>query len=207
MITIESDIDQAMAKLEAAIGEKQLKFSASKALNQTAYQIQGELRKNMPQRFTVRRPWVISGIQVERATKENLVATIYSRDKFMELQETGGDKDPLKKYLAVPTRAVRRTATQLVAKADRPRELMKLRGKKQQARAEIVEVKGDKYIALIKPRAGRSGNDIRLMWLLIPRAKLLARLGLEKDGLMVAKTNFLKNLEDAVAYAIRTARR
>ena len=135
---------------------------------------------------------------MERATKENLTATVYSRDKFMGLQEIGGTKGPLRNYLAVPTRMVKRTPTDMIRKADRPKAL----GDK----VEVVDYKGHKYLALKKGRKGNSGNQMRLLYLLIPRADIKKRLGLGDDAIKVARARFSQNLKDAMQFAMRTAR-
>lgn len=199
MLTMQSDIEKAMRQLKALTDPKQLNFAIAKALTQTAVEVQKELRRNMPSRFTIRRPWIVQGIRVERATKQNLEAVVYSRDDFMELQETGGTKDPRRRYLAIPTRAVRRTKTQMIAKADRPGALGE--------RAEVVEYNGSKWLALKKARRGANkGGQLRLLYLLIPRAELKERLGLEKDGLKIAPERFGPLLEKALEEALRTAR-
>ena len=198
MLSVQSDIMQAMKKLRSITEAQQFKFAVAKALTDTAYEVQGEVRGNMPNRFTLRRNWIVRGIRVERATKDNLTATVYSRDKFMGLQEMGGPKTPLGRFVAIPTRAVRRTAKDMIKKADRPAAL----GDK----AHIVEVKGNKYLALKKPRKGRGNNELRLLYLLVPRADIKQRLGLNKDGQRVARAKFVAKLKRALAAAIATAR-
>ena len=198
MLSVESDIAKAIAKLKSITEAQQPRFSVAKALTDTAKDVQAEVRKNMPQRFTLRRQWVVQGIRFEKATKETLTATIYSRDKFMGLQELGGPKSPLRQYLAIPTRAVRRTPKDIIKAADKPKNL----GDK----AHVVEVEGHKYLALKKPRKGRSGNELRLLYLLVPRAQIKERLGLNKDAQRIVRANFAGNLQRALEYAMRTAR-
>ena len=199
MFDVTSDITRAMAQLKSLAEASQFKFAVAKALTQTAYEVQAEVKRNMPGRFTLRRQWIVQGMRVERATKTDLVATVYSRDKFMGFQEFGGPKSPLRNYIAVPTKAVRRTKTQMISKADRPKSL----GDK----VEIVEVNGDKYLALKKRnRVGASGNKLRLLYLLIPRAQMHERLMLRQDGERIARARFLPNLQRAIDEAVRSAR-
>lgn len=197
-ISVQTDIEQAIRKLATFTEQQQFKFSVAKALTKTAVDVQGEVRKNMPSRFVLRRQWIVQGIRVERATKQNLTATVYSRDKFMGLQEFGGSKSPLRNYLAIPTSMVRRTKTDVIAKSDRPSSL----GDK----ASIIDFNGHKWLALKKPRKGAGGNKLRLLYLLVPRAQLKERLGLGKDGMRVARAMFVDNLRDALEQAVRTAR-
>lgn len=198
-ISVQSDIEAARRKLASITEAQQLRFATAMALTRAAREVQAEVRKNMPSRFTIRRDWVLKGIQVEKAKPADLVATVFSRDTFMGLQEAGGPKSPLRQYLAVPTKAVRRTPKDIIRKADRPKAL----GDK----AEVVEVKGHKYLALKKARRGRNGNgQLRLLYLLVPRAQIKARLGLAKDGMEVVRARFPDILRQALAEAVSRAR-
>lgn len=197
MLSVQSDLLKAMAKLDSIAAAKNFAFATARALTQTAYEVQGEVRRNMPGRFTLRRNWIVQGIRVEAATKQQLVATVYSRDKFMGLQEAGGTKSPLRNYIAVPTRAVRRTKSELIKKSERPAAL----GDK----VHVVEVNGNKFLALKKSRRGQAG-DLRLLYLLVPRARLQQRLGLNKDGQRVARAKFMANLERSLAQAMASAK-
>ena len=187
-----------MRKLRSITEKQQFAFATAKALTATAVQVQGELKRNMPGRFTLRRDWIVKGIRIRPATKGNLQAFVYSRDRFMGRQETGGEKSPLRNYLAIPTGIVKRTPKDLVKKFDRPAALGD--------RASVVEVNGNKYLALKKPRKGANGQKLRLMYLLVPRAQIKERLGLGKDGMRVARAKFVVNLRDALEAALRSAR-
>lgn len=198
-ISVANEIQKAMGQLQTLAEAQQFRFSVARALTMTAADIQKEVRKNLPDRFTLRRPaWIKNGIMIERATKENLTTTVYSRDKFMGLQEIGGTKGPLNNYLAVPTRMVKRTPTDMIRKSDRPKAL----GDK----VEVVDYKGHKYLALKKGRKGNSGNQMRLLYLLIPRADIKKRLGLGDDAIKVARQRFGINLRDALEAAMRPRR-
>lgn len=197
-INVQSDILQAMKKLQSITEKQQFAFACARALTQTAVEVQTEVRKNMPSRFTLRRDWIVKGIRVERATKRNLTAVVYSRDKFMGLQEFGGTKNPLRNYIAVPTSMVRRTPREMIKKSDRPAQL----GDK----VEVVEFQGQKFLALKKPRKGANGQRLRFLYLLVPRAKIDQRLGLGMDGMKVSKARFTENLRTALEDALRTAR-
>ncbi len=198
MLDVTSDIAAAIAKLRTLTEAGQLQFAVAKALTQTAYEVQADVKRAMPGRFTLRRQWIVQGIRAQKATKAELVATVYSRDKFMGLQEFGGPKSPLRRYLAIPTRAVRRTKTDMIRKSDRPAAL----GDK----VEVVEYEGNKYLALKKARRGASGNGLRLLYLLVPRSQIEERLGLNKDGQRIARARFARNLRAALDYAVATAR-
>jgi len=198
IVSVQTDIEKAIRQLQSITEKQQMAFAVAKALTKTAVDVQREVQNNMPSRFIIRRPWVLKGIQVERATKQSLTATVYSRDKFMQLQEFGGTKNPLRNYIAIPTSMVKRTKTDIIARSDRPGAL----GDK----AEIIELNGHKWLALKKARKGSNGQRLKLLYLLVPRAQLRERLGLNKDGQKVARARFMLNLQDALEQAVRTAR-
>ena len=199
MITmnVQSDLARAMSQLRSVSEAQNFRFAAARAVTRTAVEVQSEIRRNMPGRFTIRRQWVVKGIVVDRATKQDLTATVRSRDKFMGIQEVGGPKSPLRQYLAVPTRLVRRTKTDMIAKSDRPKNLGD--------RAAVVEYAGRKWLALKKARR-TSGGALRLLYLLVPRANIRERLGLRRDGMRVARERFLQNLRDSLAAAVASSR-
>lgn len=197
-INVQSDIASAMRRLSSITEKQQFAFATARALTQTAAEVQTEVKRNMPARFTIRRPWVVQGIRIQKATKTNLTATVYSRDKFMGLQEHGGTKGALRNYLAIPTSMVKRTPKDLVAKRDKPAALGD--------RASVVEVNGNKFLALKKPRKAANGQRLRLMYLLVPRAQIDKRLGLGSDGVRVARARFMENLQASLEQALRTAR-
>ncbi|MCE2830535.1 MAG: hypothetical protein LW709_02705 [Oxalobacteraceae bacterium] len=197
-MNIQSNIKQAVAKLQSITDAKQLPFAIARALTVTARDVQDEVRNNLAQRFTLRNNWVRQGIQIQRATKQNLEAMVFSRDAFMGLQEVGGAKSPLGNYLAVPTSLVRRTPKDMIRKADRPKSL----GNK----AEVIEFMGRKWLALKRSRKGRNKNDLRLMYLLVPRADIEPRLKLRDDGLRVSQAVFQRRLQESLELALRTAR-
>ena len=200
MITfsVKTDIDKAIRKLASVTEAQQLNFAVSKAINRTAMDVQAAVRQAMPQRFTLRSNWVVQGIRVEFSNKRKLEAIVYSRDRFMKLQEYGGVRHPFGNYLAIPTTLVRRTPRDKIRRADTPKGL----GDK----AEVVTVGRRRYLALKKRRRGRSGNELRLMYLLLPQASIQRRLGLIDDGLRVSRLNFSTRLREELAEAIARAR-
>jgi len=198
IVSVQTDIEKAIKQLRSFTEREQFRFAVAKALTKTAVDVQREVRKNMPSRFILRRQWIVQGIQIERATKQNLTASVYSRDKFMKLQEAGGQKNPLRNFIAIPTSMVKRTKTDMVARADRPAALGD--------RAEVIELNGHKWLALKKARKAANGQRLKLLYLLVPRAQLKERLGLAKDGERVARARFVDNLREALEQAVRTAR-
>lgn len=211
-ISVASEIGHAINKLKTVAEAKQFRFSVAKALTTTAAEVQKEVRKNMPQRFTLRRQWVVNGIRIERATKDNLTATVYSKDVFMGRQEVGGTKAPkYDQHLAIPMRAVRRYKSQLINPADLPSNLGKAefsvkRGKKEVTRrgagGSVFKLVSNGRTFLCRRRNGQ----VELLYMLVPRAHVGKRLGLGDDAQKVARLRFSQNLKDAMEFAMRTAR-
>ena len=197
IVSVQTDIEKAISQLKSLTEREQFNRSVRRALNKTAEQVQTEVRNNMPARFTLRRNWVVKGILIKYASNSSLTATVYSRDKFMKLQETGGQKNALRNYIAIPTSMVKRTKTDIIRKSDRPGAL----GDK----AEIIELNGHKWLALKKARKTGGGQRLKLLYLLVPRAQMKERLGLAKDGMRIARQHFVSNLRDALDQAVRAA--
>lgn len=202
-VSVDHNLEKAIAGMETLAS--QMPFIMSKALNATAKEIQQTTRAAMPVRFTMRSDWIQKGLRIEPSSKGNLEAVIYSRDRFMDLQEAGGTKTPRRKWLTIPTRAVLRTPKGVVRKSERPAALI-ARGI-----TEVIEFKGNRWIALkddkkIKLRGKKGSKNLRLLYLLVPRATLHERLGLHKDAHAVVQAKFGDHMRDAIEYALRTAR-
>ena len=94
-------LDRVFANLE-----KQVRFAAAKALTRTAQAAQAEVKRQLPKRFTIRTNWVPNGIRIRPANTSTLSASVLVMNRFMALQETGGDKtSPFGEALGVPVGA------------------------------------------------------------------------------------------------------
>lgn len=196
-VTVTADL-RAMKAACNAFTSDQAPFAIAKALTETARDVRDAVRADMPNRFILRRQWIVKGIQVEMATKKNLEATVYSRDdSFMARQEVGGIKAPkYGRHVAVPMPAIRRTKTQLIAKSELPNNLQK---------AFLIHAKdGRLYLAKRFARGKRAG--VQLLYELLNQTKVKPRLGLHDIGIATARRVFDKNLRDAVEFAMRTAK-
>jgi hypothetical protein len=206
-IGVKSTLDQVLAAV-GVFDDKQLPFAVSKALNDTANQARDAVRAKMPSNFTIRRDWVVKGIQVVPATKQSLSAIVWSRDDYMALQETGGDKTPFGKYLAIPLPAVKPTAGSIVRKEDYPRNIpatLTAPGKGGQLTAVVTMRNGKKFIARASANPTK-GKRLELLYYLMPTAHLKPRLNLETITDQVVADKFADNFEKAIALAMSTAR-
>ncbi|MDX2074691.1 MAG: hypothetical protein SFX19_10085 [Alphaproteobacteria bacterium] len=208
-LSVRTDLLSAIKKMDT-LSSKQLPFTIAKALTQTAKDVQGEVQRNMPRRFTLRRDWIVKGIRIKPATKQNLEALVYSRDSsFMGRQEHGGEKIPMQaggKYILVPLSNVRRSKSQIISKSDLPQNLKNA--------FVITASDGRKYLAVrrgrkaagVQGRARGGRGQVVLLYELVKSARIKPRLGLVSDGMRVAKDKFISNLYAAAEEAMRTAR-
>ena len=96
----------------------------AEALNKTALSARDAVRKEMPRRFTIRRPWVLHGIGVRYARTGSLMAAVFSRDAFMREQEYGGVRTGTHSR-AIPMGRIRDLHRKtVIPKSQRPKALM-----------------------------------------------------------------------------------
>lgn len=211
-VSVKAEIEQAMRQLQTLAEARQFRFSVAKAITNTAYDVQQEVRKNMSDRFTLRRQWIVQGIRVDKATKDSLTATVYSKDTFMGRQEVGGTKVPkFDKHLAIPMRAVRRYKSGMINPADLPSNLGQAefsvkRGKQMATRrgagGSVFKLVSNGRTFLCRRRNGQ----VELLYMLVPNAQVHKRLGLGDDAKKIVRLKFSQNLKDALEFAMRTAR-
>ena len=89
----------------AAIASKHIPFAVAKTLTQIAQQSQAEVRKNIREKFFIRKKsgGFESSIRIKPATKTKLTAEVYTMAAFAALQQTGGVKKAKDGRLAIPS--------------------------------------------------------------------------------------------------------
>ncbi len=89
----------------AAIATKHIPFAVAKTLTQLAQQSQQEVRKNIREKFFIRKKsgGFESSIRIKPATKTKLTAEVYTMAAFAALQQTGGLKQAKDGRLAIPS--------------------------------------------------------------------------------------------------------
>lgn len=179
----------------------QIPFAMALALTRTSQDAQLEVRRGLRARFTIRNNWVERGILYKQARKDNLVASVFSRDDYMVLQEKGGAKRPRGSSVAVPM-DVRTNKKGIVTKANRPRPLI---AKPDVFVATISGVKGvwQRLGARTRKKTGRS---LKLLYVFKPVVTVAARFGFADTVRRVAKERFPRQLGLAIREALRTAR-
>ena len=89
----------------AAIASKHIPFAVAKTLTQIAQQSQQEVRKNIREKFFIRKKsgGFESSIRIKPATKTKLTSEVYTMAAFAALQQTGGVKKAKDGRLAIPS--------------------------------------------------------------------------------------------------------
>ncbi|MBU6140434.1 MAG: hypothetical protein KGP29_02610 [Proteobacteria bacterium] len=89
----------------ATIATKHIPFAVAKTLTQIAQQSQQEVRKNIREKFFIRKKsgGFESSIRIKPATKTKLIAEVYTMAAFAALQQTGGLKQAKDGRLAIPS--------------------------------------------------------------------------------------------------------
>jgi hypothetical protein len=150
---------------------KQLKFATASALTQVAKEGQAASIKAIESTFTIRNNWDKPtnrfGVKVTPAKKDNLVSEVYTLADWLDLHEESGVKQPTKKWIAIPTKNVRRTKREIIQKGQRPAGL---RGKGD----VVLKTKTGKTVLFQRKGKGKKERLIP-MYYLVPMAKIRKR--------------------------------
>ncbi|WP_298031782.1 hypothetical protein [uncultured Desulfovibrio sp.] len=159
----------------------------AEALNKTAMSARDAVRKDMPRRFTIRRPWVLQGIGVRFARSGTLEAAVFSRDEFMREQEFGGIRHG-SKARSIPMGRIRDLHRKtVIPKAMRPQALM--------ARRTTFYRNGMLY-------ERRDKNHIELLYQFRKQAKIPQRFGMRETVRSQALRTMRTDLERAIYNAL-----
>jgi hypothetical protein len=193
--TVEIDVRATLRDLDK-LARKQAPFAVALALTMTAKDAQAEVKRTLPEKFTIRTPWVAKGIRIEPARKSDwprVRSAVLSKNKFMALQEFGGTKTGKSGgSVAVPAGA-RKTPRQTTPRSRWPGALLK-RG------AFILKTARGPAIAR------RRGAGVQILYGLERAVRIKPRFAMGATVKKVAAETFAKNFETALARAMRTAR-
>lgn len=210
MITIQTNISDVADFFQRA--GRELPFSMSKALTKTAQDVQEKVIRDLPEKFTLRRNWYEKGMRygfkIRMANKTTLSSEVFTAAPWMRLHETGGIKTAPGKRLAVPFEekqgsrpgvvfGVKRSKKDLIPKSQTPSGLG----------GKAFKIKGSKG-DLLAIRTGRGKRSVlRIMYGLEPKANIKKRLQFAETAQQVVAQVWRKNFEEAIDYALRTARK
>lgn len=200
-ITVEG-LEKTVRKLDEA-GRKQIPYAIKLALDMTAFNAREELIADLPNVFTIRRPWTEKGMRVEKATKANLEAAVGSTRPYMKTQATGGLKFGRSKSLSIPM-GTRPQKTVDVKRSAWPAAMMKKK------RFFIGPTEGGAMAVWQRPKGmGRRLGPMqppKLMWLFKRRIALRHVWPLVDTVRKVAMKKWRENATSALKRALETAR-
>jgi len=199
-ISVKVDARQAIHYLKG-IKDSQLPFAMAKGLTMTAQDVQTEIIKDLPQRFTLRTKWYQKntpyGFKITAAKKNKLVSSIFTKAPWIQDFEEGATRTPQGQTFAVPTGAVRRSKRLLIPKGQKPRQIL------HKTRPGFIKAIGSKA-GIFYSRTKNS--KIALLYVLIKKAVIKPRLGFGKTAKQVVNARFTGNMIKAFNNAIKTAR-
>lgn len=171
-------------------------FARAMAATKLGYDARDDLRKELPEKFRLTSTWLQRGIVVDKATKPNPVATVYSRDKYMADHVTGAIRKPRRRMIAVPTKQVKRTGKGRISKAQRPARLL-------QKRNVFIDDTSAGKPAIMQ----RVGKQVRVLYGLRKHAKIRKTWDFQGTATAAVRRNQVKRLNEALEHACRTSRK
>lgn len=214
----------------------QMPFALSLAINRTAYNVRDAIRSGIQHRFTIRRRWVVHGIQIPRggrATKQKLEAIVEleRRRSFLAKFEEGGVKrGSATMPIAIPTEHIRpvHTATPPLSLYPKNLGLQERRdisggftaARTTFTRRGVKQWKGKRRTFVIDPwehnatpelwgvwqRRGPKRHQIRLIWAYRREIPIPPTLKFVETGRKMADQVWDRNFTREFDRAIRTAR-
>ena len=175
------------------IHKKQIPFATSRALNDTAVDVQEAEVSVVKRVFRSLKTWWLkqqpTGIKVKFSNKQNLHARVFTDAYFAEIQEKGGTKKPRRaRNLAIPTEKV-------------PKKYRTSHGAK-----EMIEQR-NKVFATPKGVFRRTGKrTIQLLWSLSPVAIIKPRFPFHETAEQIALRRFNVHFPERLKQAIATAK-
>ena len=184
------------------LAKKQLPFAIARSLTMTASDARKKIIQEMPMRFTIRTGWLTSkyGPRVEMATKQNMSAKVFITAPWIIGFEKGEIRTPEGKFFTIPTENVRRTKRDLIAKTMKPSYLL------HQAKRKAFFVNTKVGLKVIAQRVSKKRYPLKIMYYLVPKAKITPRLFFEQTCRGIVYENWRKNFDIALDEAIRTAK-
>lgn len=209
MIEFQIDTSQ-VSKHFQYLAFDQMPFAMARALTRLAQDAQTEVRRGLPQRFTIRNKFVQGGIRITSANKRKLESSVYSKDDFMGRQEEGGSKRAKGQNLAIPASSRGTTHVRKGKNAsgviDRSLKPGKLTDKKLYFKGTVGNIYG------IWKRTGQADGKgwprphLNLMYTLTPISRVKPRFNFESTVRRTARDRMARQMELAMAEALRSAR-
>lgn len=172
----------------AALATKHIPFAVSKTLTQIAQQSQAEVRKNIREKFFIRKKsgGFESSIRIKTATKTKLTAEVYTMAAFAALQQTGGVKKAKDGRLAIPSY---QAISQVKKRSDSKSPSSYLAG-------DAFKIKTKSGAEAI---ASRKGKELKILFFLRKSAEIDKRLDMIEITTKTAKDRFDAQLKGNVS--------
>ncbi|MBU6339307.1 MAG: hypothetical protein KGQ36_04955 [Rickettsiales bacterium] len=163
----------------AALATKHIPFAVAKTLTQIAQQSQAEVRKNIREKFFIRKKsgGFESSIRIKTATKTKLTAEVYTMAAFAALQQTGGVKKAKGGRLAIPSY---QAISQVKKRSDSKSPSSYLAG-------DAFKIKTKSGAEAI---ASRKGKELKILFFLRKNAEIDKRLDMIEITTKTVKDRF-----------------
>lgn len=193
------------------IAKRQLPFAIAKALTKTAWDVQKEETKQLPQKLDRPTPFTMKAFGVIGATKRNLVATIYVKPmqaEYLKFQIEGGIRLPKRKALAIPVQEYLKNKYGNIPRG----KIQTLLRQPNTFSGKVSGIAGiwqrghyskkGKWSIASKKR----GAALKLLFAYEPRALYKKRFPFFEIAKGIVTSKFNKNFNEAFEEALRTAR-
>jgi len=219
MSVIKCDAKNFMKVLENEIKnkQKQVKFAATVALNNTAFKARENLIKEYKESFVVRNTNLPKAVAVKKATKENLQAEVSFPKDWMYINTKGGKKEPEhSKVLMVPIKngglKDYRTQSGKIKQSKKPVNLLKyadthpFKTKAHVATPHPFVLENKKGQTMIAVRDKENRKDMKFLYVGVPTADVKKRWDFEKIVKDTADKELEKEFDAALEKALATAK-
>jgi hypothetical protein len=193
-IRVIDDVERFTRDMDDAT-RRQVPFALARALTRTAQDAQGDVRTDLPRRFTIRNTWISRGIRITPASKTKPEAIVGSLEPFMARQETGGPKHARShRHVAVPVKA-KRNKRDIIPKGQRPAAL-----KGKPAVFLLTTARGSG----IMRREGKKRYPLQILYWLKTGVTVRPRFGFQDTTSDTVRKrfglNFIASLSDAMGH-------
>jgi len=192
-LSVKSNIKE-FSKNLTNVQKNQLPFATSRALNDTAIDVQNAEVKGIQVRFNNRKKWWMkrqpTGVKVSFSDKRKLWVDIYTNAKFAKIQEEGGIKTPKGRAIAIPAEGLPKR----LRKAGGARKLLQSNKKAFSTPKGIFKRRGKKRYPIIQQFSYATSVTVK------PRFKF------HKTAEVATNRKFKRNFQKRLAEAIKTAR-
>lgn len=180
---------------------RQAPFAVSRTLNALANETQRTVQNQLGERFTLRRPDFVKrtiyrqpGEDSATKTKLEAAVRVHPDRNFLAKFEDGGEKTAKQgRMIAIPV-DVRRNKSDIVTKANRPRELL---------RKPKVRIRNDAIVQ----RMGRAKAAVsRVLYVLKRSVSIEPRLHMADTAKDVVEQQFDRIATEQIEYALKTAK-